>query len=33
MELQEILYRNYLKSLGEELIEVKEEERKLVEVG
>ena len=32
-DLQEILYRNYEKSLGKELIEVKEEERKPAEVG
>jgi len=32
-DLQEILYRNYEKSLGKELIEVKEEERKEGEEG
>jgi len=32
-DLQEILYRNYEKSLAKELIEVKEEERKPSEVG
>ncbi len=31
--VQEILYRNYEESLGEELIEVKEEERKPSQVG
>ncbi|EDP75983.1 hypothetical protein [Hydrogenivirga sp. 128-5-R1-1] len=31
--VQEILYRNYEESLGEELVEVKEEERKPPEVG
>jgi len=31
--LQEILYKNYEKSLGKELIEVKEEERKPAQVG
>ncbi len=31
--VQEILYRNYEESLGEELVEVKEEERKPSEVG
>jgi len=33
MELQKILYENYVKSLGKELIEVKEEERKPAQVG
>ena len=33
MDVQEILYRNYLESLGEELVEVKEEERRPSEEG
>jgi len=33
MELQKILYENFLKSLGNEWIEVKEEERKAGEIG
>jgi len=32
-DLQKILFKNYIESLGEEIVEVKEEERKLSEIG
>ena len=33
MDVQQLLYNNYVESLGSELVEVKEEERKPAEIG